>query len=95
MTGDEKAGERVGRGDSSVWEVLWAVQATGPQRAGCTGLHWTETWATRDLGVVSLWEVLEAKSEGTEVEMNNLSVHQELGNWDAFLLVLELNWLPV
>lgn len=42
MPEDEKAGERVGRGDSSVWEVLWAVQATGPQRAGCTGLHWAE-----------------------------------------------------
>lgn len=40
-------------------------------------------------------EVLEAKAEGTEVEMNHLSVHQELGYSDAFLLALELNWRPV
>lgn len=43
VPGGEKAGERGQRGPLR-WEALWAVQAKGPQRAGCTGLHWAETW---------------------------------------------------
>lgn len=31
-----RAGERMGRGDGSVLEVLWPAQAEGPHRAGCT-----------------------------------------------------------
>lgn len=37
MAAGEKAGERMGKGDSSVLEVLWPAQVEGPQRAGCTG----------------------------------------------------------
>lgn len=63
--GDEKAGERMAKGGSSVWPVLWPVQAEGPQRAGrCTCLPLRRPGPHADPGVVSLWTLPAALSVG-------------------------------
>lgn len=61
VAGDEKAGERMGKGDRSVLGILWAAQGEGLQRAGCTGLHSEDgPGPHKDLRVVSLWKAPEA-----------------------------------